>query len=512
MMDADEHERSFREAQRAADTIFSHYQLSQLLATHELPEPMAQAVLDELVHVCGAAGGAIWLARPPDGRPELLARSGTVPADTAAPDGAWLRVELEDVGTVALVEAEGRPIEPADRRFLDLVRHELAIALRGALLREALEGERSELAAVIHGASDAIVVVGHDRRVTRVNPSAARLVRRPASDLVGAACHEVLGCPHEGEPPRPCGGRCPFERVLDGAEPIDGAERTVRAGTGESTDVVGSYARISGPSDERPRAVAILRDTTELARLAELRRGFLGAVSHELRTPLALISGYVETLLAFEHDPETSRRYLERIDETTRRLGDLVAQIIDATQLAADHLELVRRPVALSELVEEVVRDTRVRHPEVEFSVDLADGLPPVLGDRPRLRQVLDNLVANAVKYGAAASASGPGVIEVSGRPDGERVAIRIEDRGLGVPDDERELVFEQFHRGRNVGDRPGSGLGLAVSRRLVEAHGGSIAFDPDRQVGSAVVVRLPAATPVVEGAQAEPAARSIGR
>lgn len=498
-MDLDQHARSFREAQRAADTIFSHYQLSQLLATHELPGPMAQAVLDELVHVSRAAGGAIWLARTPGATPELVATAGAMTPATSVVDPSWLRIDLEDVGFVALCEPPGASMDPTDRRFLDLVRHELAIALRGAILRETLEHDRGELAAVIRGASDAIIVVDRRRRVTRVNPAAEHLVRRPAADLVGATCDEVLRCGVEGSPPRPCAGRCPFERVLSGADPIDGAERAVVAASGESTAVVGRYARFTGLPDEAPGAVGILRDTTELARLAELRRGFLGSVSHELRTPLALIKGYVETLLAFEPDAATTRQYLERIDETTNRLGDLVSQIIDATQLASDHLELVRRPVRLPELVDEVVRDTSVRHPGVTFRIELDAGLPPILADRPRLRQVLDNLVANAVKYGIPERAGGSPAIRVRGRFDGERVAIRIEDRGLGVPDDEQELVFEQFHRGRNVGDRPGSGLGLAVSRRLVEAHGGTIAFDPQRRVGSAVVVRLPA-TPEVPG------------
>jgi len=497
----DGHERIFRESQRAADTIFSHYQLSQLLATHARPASMAQAVLDELVHVCEAAGGAIWLTRDPGAEPELAARSGDLepPSTPDATDGeSWFRVDLEDVGTVSLASRPGRPMDAASRRFLSLVRHELAIALRGALLREALENERAELAAVIQGASDAIVLVDGDRRVTRMNPAAERMLRRSAASVAGETCDRALRCASEGTPPRPCGGRCPFERVLRGGDPIDGHERTVTGATGATTAVVGSYAVTSRDAEGRPRAVGILRDTSELARLAELRRGFLGGVSHELRTPIALIRGYVETLLEFQPDGPTTRGYLERIEEATRRLGAMVGQILDASALASDQLELRQEEVDIGALVVAAAGDLEVRMPGMAVSLRVDPDLPPVRGDRERLRQVLDNLLGNAAKY-----SDGTSSIDVYAAVEGGELVIRIADRGIGIPQDERELVFEQFHRARNVRERnlPGSGLGLSISRRVIEAHGGSIAFDPNRVEGAAVIVRLPIAS-VEQGRQ----------
>lgn len=482
--------RTFHEAQRAADTIFSHYQLSQLLATHELPGPMAEAVLDELVHVSGAAGGAIWIERRPGAGPELVTTRQTTAAEAEAParpDDGWVRIDLEDVGRVALAPEPGRAIDSSARRFLDLVRHELAIALRGAVLRELLERERAELASVIQGASDAIVLVDADRRVTRANPAAARLLERDATALVGRPCHQALRCEVDGKG-RPCGGHCPFDLVLAGGDPIDAAERQV----GGTASVVGSYAVTSNDVDGRPRAVGILRDTSELARLAELRSGFLGSVSHELRTPLALVKGYVETLLDLDPDRATARTILERIDAATDRLGAMVSQIIDASQVAAGHLELDLRSVRPGSIVREATRDLSVRMPGLGVRLELDDEAE-VTGDPERLRQVIDNLLANAAKYGDATSG-----IDVRMRTVAGRVELRVEDRGIGIPLEERELVFEQFHRGRNVRERsvPGSGLGLSIARRIIEAHGGTIAFDADREEGAAIVVSLPMARP----------------
>ncbi len=492
-----EHRRIFREAQRAADTIFSHYQLSQLLASHARSESMADAVLDELLHVCDADRGGIWLAQPPDAQLRLVAKAGEEPVPPAdalraglqADDESWVVIELEEVGILALATTGTKPIDASAGRFLSLVRHELAGALRSAQLRETLELERTELSAIIRNASDAILVFDADRRVTRVNPAAERLFGRGEGALVGERCAGLYAC----EPVPVLGrcARCPLTRVIEGGEPLDGDERVIVASNGESTSVVASYAPTSTTADGRSRAVVILRDTSELARLAELRRGFLASVSHELRTPIALIKGYVETMLHLDPDPAAARRYLERIDGTTDRLGHLVEQILDATQLAAGQLVLDLDEVDLGDLVRETIDQVSVGARAPLPRLEIVGEIPLVGADRARLRQVLENLLANARKYGDNSP------ISVRLEAAHGMVEIRISDRGIGIPADERELIFEQFHRARNVRERgmPGSGLGLAISRRIVEAHGGTLGFDPDPGAGATAILRLPAAS-----------------
>jgi len=497
-----EHERTFREAQHAADTIFSHYQLSQLLATHARSATLAEAVLHELLHVCDAARGGIWLTQPPDAELRLVASAGEGPipapallrpGSAASPDAArdpWVVIELEEVGLLALAAGDAGRIDAVARRFLSLVRHELAGALRSAQLSETLELERTELSAIIQNASDAVLVFDADRRATRVNPAAERLFGRAARSIVGERCAELYAC--EPVDARGRCARCPLARLLDGGEPVDGEERVIVASSGESTSVVGSYAPTSPTTNGRSRAVAILRDTSELARLAELRRGFLASVSHELRTPIALIKGYVETLLHLEPDPATAHHYLERIDETTDRLGHLVEQILDATQVAAGQLVLDLDEVDLGVLVGDTIEQVAVGAHAPRPALEIAGQIPRVLADRDRLRQVLENLLANAERYGDHSP------ISVRLEAADSMVEIRVSDGGIGIPPDERELIFEQFHRASNVRERggmSGSGLGLAISRRIVEAHGGTLGFDPDPAVGATAILRLPVAT-----------------
>jgi two-component system phosphate regulon sensor histidine kinase PhoR len=486
-----ENERTFREAQLAADTLFAHYQLSQILASHETSAALAGAILDELMHLTKADGGSLWIHDPRSDRPVIAARRGSTAPQIEGDDEGTARVSLDDgvrrVGIVALSRSGDEPLDANGVEFLSNVRHELAVALRGAQLRESLDLERSELRAVFEGASDAIVLVDDHSHVVRANAAAGALLGIDTGATTGRTCDEVFAC-HTG-PSDPCRDGCPFARVLATGEPIGGHERTLGAGVPEPVHVVGSYALASRSTGGSAMAVAVFHDTTQTAHLQELRRGFIATVSHELRTPLALIKGYVDTLLDLDVDPDTARSYLRRIDETTERLSDLVRQTLDVTQLAIGQLILERSPTPIADLIRGAVDDLRLQMPMLVVEVDLAEPMPIMEVDAVRIRQVLDNLLGNASKYGPPG-----GPLRVRGSVGNDAVLVAVEDDGVGIPADERRLVFEQFHRGRNVRESTltGYGLGLSISRRIVEAHGGTLTLDPGKARGTRIVMRLP--------------------
>jgi signal transduction histidine kinase len=344
---------------------------------------------------------------------------------------------------------------------------------------------------VFEGASDAIMLVDGEQRVVRANAAARALLGIEPGEAVGRTCDDVLGC-HAGAAD-PCREGCPFAHVIASGEPISGHERSL-GGVPEPVQVVGSYALASRSTGGSAMAVAVFRDTTQMAHLQELRRGFIATVSHELRTPLALIKGYVDTLLNLELDEQTARDYLRRIDETTDRLTQLVRQTLDVTQLAVGQLILERSPIPIGELVRAATDDLRRARPTLLLELHLDDPMPPIDVDAVRIRQVLDNLLSNAAKYGAP---DGPIIVRCSRA--GDSVAVEIEDAGVGIPAGERELVFEQFHRGTNVRESTlsGYGLGLSISRRIVEAHGGQLYLEPRRTSGTKAIMRLPVAVAV---------------
>jgi signal transduction histidine kinase len=360
-------------------------------------------------------------------------------------------------------------------------------------LRETLERERRELTAVVDGTTDLILQVDADRQVVRLNPAGERLLGLLAIEAIGRPCAEVLGCDiaggHEWD-------ACPLAEVMTSGRPVAYRETSIRGADGNAVRVAGGYSAVASTGSDarhpesRARATAILRDISAMTALEELREGFVATVSHELRTPLSLIRGYAQTLLHLDLDPTAERAYLERIDELTERLSTLVGQILDVTHLQADPLILERAPIAFGALATRLLGDLAMTGRADRLELDLPSNLPPLDVDGARVGQILENLVENAFKYGPA-----DGIVRISATVDGPWLAVAVDDDGVGIPSAERSLVTEPFHRAWNVRESriPGTGLGLYICRRLVEAHGGTLRIeDRPGRAGTRVRFTLP--------------------
>jgi signal transduction histidine kinase len=279
--------------------------------------------------------------------------------------------------------------------------------------------------------------------------------------------------------------------VILSGRPIAYREAAVVDAAGTVICVAGGYSRAASEPGGRVRATAILRDISAVRALEQLREGFVATVSHELRTPLALIRGYTDTLLHLDLDPGEQRHYLERIDQATQRLTTLVKEILDIAHLQADPLILERAPAALTSLVARLRGDLAATGQDARLVTTMADDLPPLEVDSARVGQVLENLVANALKYAP------PGTpITIGASASTEWLTVTVDDEGVGIPESDRALVLEPFHRAGNVRESSiqGTGLGLYICRRLVEAHGGRLWLGdrPDGRAGTRVSFTLP--------------------
>jgi len=250
-------------------------------------------------------------------------------------------------------------------------------------------------------------------------------------------------------------------------------ELALPAGDGGEIPVAVSFSAMDGPGSG---AVVVLRDLRAERAAEELRASFLAAVSHELRTPLALISGHVDSLLDLGLDPAAQRRSVERIGQAAARLQALVDELLDLTQLEHATLELHRSRVDVVELLESLAGSLAEWPGMPPIRVDVPADTPPVQVDATRIGHVLVNLVDNARRYG------GHGRIDIRARRHPGAVVVTVEDDGHGIPPDERPLVFDRLYRGHEArASYPGgTGLGLHVCRRLVEAHGGRIWIEPE--------------------------------
>jgi two-component system phosphate regulon sensor histidine kinase PhoR len=242
--------------------------------------------------------------------------------------------------------------------------------------------------------------------------------------------------------------------------------------------------------------VIVLHDITELRRLEQVRTEFVGNVSHELRTPLTAIHGYVETLLggALE-EPENARKFLEIVHRQTERLGRLINDLTDLSNIELGKASLHLAPTRLDEVVDSVlgVIAPRARAGGVTVRTEVPATLPLVKADHDRLAQILINLVDNAVKY-----TPDRGVVTVRGSEAlGKTVSVSVEDTGVGIPSADLPRITERFYRVDKARSRElgGTGLGLAIVKHLVLAHGGELHIESE--IGRGTTVRFP--LPVAE-------------
>jgi signal transduction histidine kinase len=246
-------------------------------------------------------------------------------------------------------------------------------------------------------------------------------------------------------------------------------------------------------------AFALIRFTTSAQHLAEMQMNFVAGVSHELRTPLTVIHTAAYNLRGgVARNPEKVERYGALIHQESERLGKLVEQVLRFANVNAGRVIRDPRPVCVEEVIEDAMDASRAELAGTDASVEtrIDPGLPLVMGDALALRHALQNLLSNAVKYGIEGG-KWIGVYAVTtGGSESPSVEVRVADRGPGIPPDEQKHIFEPFFRGRQaVRDQiHGTGLGLNLVKRIVEAHGGTVRVSSEVMKGTEFIVQIPAA------------------
>ena len=238
------------------------------------------------------------------------------------------------------------------------------------------------------------------------------------------------------------------------------------------------------------RAYSAERETVEeLRRLSALRADFVSLVSHELRSPMAAVIGAARTLQGRwrELSPQQRASFLALISDETARLATLIGDVLDTSRIEAGTFTYSFTDVDLADLVRETVAAMALGQDEVLVVAQAPDTVPAVRADRERLKQVLMNLVENAVKYSPAG-----GEVEVHAWAENGLVLVAVEDQGPGIPREQHGLIFEKFGRANVGGGKPGSGLGLFIARSIAEAHGGTLKVRSAPGRGSTFTLELP--------------------
>jgi PAS domain S-box-containing protein len=371
------------------------------------------------------------------------------------------------------------------------------------LLAEQAETKRQAmlLRAVLDSISDGVTVAGPQGSFLLHNPAAREILGQDDDSAGGTETwqeHFGLYRP-DGVTPFPA-AEMPLVRALAG-ESVDQVEMVVRHSDHPDDRVLSVSARPIDTSRGRRGAVAVFHDITDRKRVETELRGFAGVVAHDLKAPLTLVSAYAELVTdalddladgAGEPTLDQARHGTAKVLHGAARMQRLINELLDYTAARDATLRVER--LSMRALVDDVVT-TRTDAPDLEPGArpDVFVGpLPDVHADPVLLRQVIDNLVGNAVKYTPPGQAPR---IDITARTDEDGgVRVRIADRGIGIPDGEHAAVFDSFHRASNGAAHPGTGLGLAICRRIVERHGGHIDASPNPGGGTVFAFTLPGA------------------
>ncbi len=382
----------------------------------------------------------------------------------------------EPVGLIIVFRAFWLDATENDLQILQSFADQAAIAVHNAQLYTRIDYERRRLGAILEYSADGVMTLDPNLVIQGFNRALERMTAWTSQDAIGRTQDEVIVWKRleKGDLRRALDEGWPFQ-VRDEA-PADTlyVEGDLLRRDGLSLSVGITYAPLLGADGRLLNIIANVRDITNFRQAQEMQNVFISTVSHELKTPVALIKGYAGTLRRDDAawDPQVIRDGLEVIEDEADRLTELIENLLAASKLKAEQMKLELEDVRLDQLAAEVLERFRTQTDKHQFALSFPVDFPPVQGDRARLRQVLDNLVSNAIKY----SPDG-GLIEIGGTTDEEMVSVYVRDQGVGIPEHEQERIFERFYRVDDSLRRrtKGTGLGLYLAKTIIEAHGGRI-------------------------------------
>jgi len=436
----------------------SYHDVTMGVARVSLPltavESAVHQVTVTIIIAMAAATGSVILAA------WIIARTTTRPIRKLT--AASRRITSGELGQRIAIEAKGEVGE------LTYAFNEMSAKVKE--LVETVSEDRTRLATILDSMADGVIMTDTEGNVSLANRAAEKLL-----NLKGAKDKPLIEAVRDHE----------IDELL---------KLCLRTGSTQAAQYESGLSKrylraIAIPITERG-VLLLFQDLTELRNLQTTRRELIGNISHELRTPLAGIKAMVETLHdGAIDDMEVARDFLTRIDTEVDRLTQLVAELTELSRIETGEAELRREPVNLNQLAEEVVIQfgPQAERQKLSISEGLSAELPAVPVDKGRIRQVIANLVHNAIKFTPTG-----GRITVTSRVLEASVVVDIADTGMGIAKEDQARVFERFYKGDKARTGEGTGMGLAIAKHVIEAHGGNIWVESEEGKGSTFSFSLP--------------------
>lgn len=414
------------------------------------------------------AGQAIATGEPvviDEGSPQKIKTSYLVHSLIYVP----LNVRDRIIGVLGVDNRKvGRTFDDADMTVLNAMADYAAIAIENARLYHRTEAERRKLETVLRQTANGVILVDPENRLLLINEAAQDAFGVDSRSLVGRSVVENIDDPRLLALLRFSGPNPRREEIESADGRVFSAQRTPIEGVGQAI---------------------VLNDITHLKELDRIKSEFVTTVSHDLRSPLTAILGYVELIERAGEVNEQQQDFIRRVELSVQQITDLVTDLLDLGRIESG-VDTTRESTPISVLARYAVESLRAtaNAKEVELEVVLPDELPLITGDPIRLRQMIGNLLENAIKY-----TPDGGRVRIDAGAEDDQVILRVADSGPGIPPADQPYLFDKFYRGSNVAqDSPGTGLGLSIVKSIVDHHNGRIWVESKMGQGTVFTVVLP--------------------
>jgi two-component system phosphate regulon sensor histidine kinase PhoR len=383
-----------------------------------------------------------------------------------------LRVRGRVIGVLGVDNRRaGRSLTGEDMTVMMAMADYAAIAIENAQLYNKTEAERRKLETVLTQTEDGVILVDPENRVLLINRAACQALSIDGNPA-GRSVVEAIDDPHLLALLRAPGNAVRREELdlMDGR--VFNAQRTAIPDVGQAI---------------------VMQEITHLKELDRIKSEFVTTVSHDLRSPLTAILGYIELVERAGELNAQQVEFIRRVQLSVEQITNLVSDLLDLGRIEAG-LDSTRESTPISVLARYAIEGLRgaAEAKSLVVEVSLPEALPLVSGDPIRLRQMIGNLVENAIKYTPAG-----GRIAVQAEAEGDQVILRVRDSGPGIPPADQPYLFDKFFRASNApADLPGTGLGLSIVKSIVDSHNGRIWVDSQVNKGTTFIVVLPALSP----------------
>lgn len=397
-----------------------------------------------------------------------------------------LIVQDEVIGAINLDDTTPHAFGPDQERLLMMAASQAAIAIGHATLFQKVLSEEQRTKAIIDHMADGLLVINRAGDIINANPPLINLLGLPRETVLKQNIHT------DSLDPR-------LEAIchrLESAKAVENSPDDYEVTLpGKLPAILRVKPTVLFDNQGRPQGeVRVVHDVTQERELESMKDDLISTVSHELRTPLFSIQGFISLILEGEvTDPDKQEHFLKVIQRQANQLTNLVNNMLDLNKISAGTLEISHQPFQLIDLLEQTLIKLEgfAQKERVMLVSNLPHELPLIEGDSQRLEQVITNLVGNAIKFTPA-----QGQVSINAYQNKATIIITIADTGVGIPPEDLERVFSKYYQSKQ-GQRltRGTGLGLHISKQLIEKHHGKIWAESQPEAGSTFFVQLPLST-----------------